>query len=238
MRAFREIAKRIPFVHVVYRTLRKLKPKSTQDVFTDIYRGNCWGGQYSVSGLGSDSHQTRVITSELPRLIDDFNIATMLDIPCGDFYWMNSVNLKGIPYIGADIVTDLIHKNRERYKKDTVRFQSLNLIRDKLPKVDLVVCRDCLVHFSFEDIFLALHNICESQSVFLLTTTFTDRKDNNDIVTGQWRALNLEVAPFMFPKPLRIINEECTVGNGRYYDKSIALWRTGDVRESLTKRCI
>lgn len=245
IRVLREIAKRIPFVSFVYHTLRnlpnwystrKLKLKNTDEVFTEIFRGNCWGGKSSASGTGSDNHQTRIITSELPRLIDDFNITTMLDIPCGDFYWMKTVNLKGVHYIGADIVKDLIHKNKEKYEKDNISFQRLDLIRSKLPSVDLIFCRDCLVHFSFEDIFFALQNICESQSGFLITTTFTDRKDNQDIATGQWRVLNLEVAPFMLPKPLRIINEECTESNGRYKDKSLALWRINDIRDNLTKR--
>lgn len=245
MRALKELAKRMPGVPFVYDVLRnvyrilrnkynvyKLKLKSTEDVFTDFYRRNKWGGQVSVSGTGSDNYQTRLITRELPILLNDFNISTMLDIPCGDFYWMNSVNLKGIDYIGADIVRDLIQSNREKYKRDNVCFKNLNLIRDKMPRVDLVFCRDCLVHFSFDDIFLALHNICDSQSELLLTTTFTDRKDNYDIVTGQWRVINLEVAPFMFPKPLKIINEECTERNGIYKDKSLALWRIRDIRES------
>jgi hypothetical protein len=242
MRTLKEIARKIPGIPFVYHILYnkyvgfQLKLMGTEDIFTDIYRRNKWGAKDSVSGPGSDSHQTRVIARELLVLFNEFNISTMLDIPCGDFHWMKSVDLKGINYTGADIVKDLIQRNRERYERDSIRFQSLNLIRDNLPKVDLIFCRDCLVHFSFEDIFRALHNICESQSEFLLTTTFTDRKDNHDIVTGQWRVLNLEVAPFMLPNPLRTINEECTQGNGLYKDKSLDLWRTGDIRESLTKR--
>jgi len=241
MRILKQIAKKIPGIPFVYHILHnkyiafQLKSKGTEDVFTDIYQRNKWGGKYSVSGPGSDGHQTRVIACELPALLNEFNISTMLDIPCGDFHWMKSVDLKDINYTGADIVKDLIQGNRESYGRNSIHFQSLNLIKDKLPKVDLVFCRDCLVHFSFKDIFGALHNICDSHSEFLLTTTFTDRKDNHDIVTGQWHGLNLEVAPFMLPKPLRIINEECTEGNGRYKDKSLALWRTIDIRESLTK---
>lgn len=240
MGALREVAKRIPGVPFVHRALwnkyatLKLKLKSTESVFTDIYRTNVWGGQFSVSGTGSDSYQTRIVTSNLPILLGDLNVSTMLDIPCGDFYWMKSVNLKGVNYIGADIVKDLIQSNREKYAADNICFQNLNLLRDKLPKVGLVFCRDCLVHFSFKDILLALRNICESQSEYLLTTTFTDRKDNYDIVTGQWRSLNLQIAPFLLSKPLRIINEECSEGDGIYGDKSLALWKIEDIRESLT----
>jgi len=220
----------------VYRALRKLKSKSTEDVFTEIYRSNAWGGKDSVSGTGSDVHQTRIITSGLQSLLIDLNISTTLDIPCGDFHWMKSVDLNGIDYTGADIVKELIQKNREEYARDGVRFQHLNLIKDKLPKVDLVFCRDCLGHFSFADIFLALDNVCNSQSKYFLTTTFTDRKENHDIVTGQWRVLNLELVPFVLHKPFKIINEGCMEGDGAYKDKSLGLWRIADIRESLTRR--
>lgn len=242
MGTLREIAKKMPVIPFVYRALRnryvryQLKSKSTEDVFTEIHRNNAWGGKDSVSGSGSDVHQTKIISSKLPALFNDLNICTMLDIPCGDFNWMKSVDLNSIDYTGADVVKELIQKNRERYARDSVRFQYLNLINGKLPKVDLVFCRDCLVHFCFADIFLALEKVCNSQSEYFLTTTFTGRKDNRDIVTGQWRVLNLELAPFLLPKPLQIINEGCTEGDGAFEDKALGLWKIADIRESLTRR--
>lgn len=240
MATLREIAKKIPALHFVRRALRnhQLKSKSIEDIFTKICRSNAWGGEESVSGAGSGARQTSIIIRDLPTVFNDFNISTMLDIPCGDFHWMKSVDLSShnIAYTGADIVKELIHKNREKYAREGVQFQCLNLIEDRLPKADLVFCRDCLTHFSFKDIFDALRNICDSQSEYLLTTTFTDRTENRDILTGQWRVLNLQVAPFLLPAPLKIINEEYSERNGIYRDKSLALWRIEDIRESLTRR--
>ena len=201
---------------------REIEDQSER-VFTEIYRLNHWGGKDSVSGPGSDLHQTRIITKELSTLFHDFNITTMLDIPCGDFYWMKNVDLSNIDYTGADIVKELIKRNREEYETGRVRFQSLNLVKDTLPRVDLVLCRDCLVHFSFADIFLALENACNSQSAYILTTTFPGRRDNHDIITGQWRTLNLERRPFMFPRPLRMVNEGRTANDGAYKDKSLVV---------------
>lgn len=242
MGTLKEIAKKIPVIPFVGRALRdryvryQLKSKSTEDTFTDIYRNKGFGGKDSVSGPGSDVHQTKVITIELPTLFKALNISTMLDIPCGDFHWMKSVDLNNIDYTGADIVKELIQKNSAKYARDGVRFQYLNLIKDRLPKVDLIFCRDCLVHFSFADIGLALDNVCNSQSDYFLTTTFTGRKDNHDIVTGQWRAINLELNPFGLPKPLKIIHEGCTENDGAYGDKALGLWRIADIRESLTNK--
>ena len=239
----KEIAKKIPILRFLYRALHdgyvryQLKLKSTEDIFTAIYRSNKWRGKDSVSGPGSDTNQTRIIVQELPNLFADFNISTMLDIPCGDFHWMKDIDLNSINYTGADIVESLIHENSEKYTNERRRFQHLNLIKDNLPKVDLVFCRDCLVHFSFVDVFLAFNNICNSQSEYLLTTTFTKRQDNGDIATGHWRVLNLQIAPFALPSPLRIIHEMCTECNDAYEDKALGLWRIADIRESLTRCC-
>lgn len=236
------IARKAPVLSFVYAALRKayiryqLKSKTAREIFTTIYEGNAWGGKESVSGRGSDVDQTRIITKELSSLFDACNISTVLDIPCGDFFWMKNVDLRNVDYTGADIVEELTRKNTETYGRDGIRFRCMNLIEDKLPKVDLILCRDCLVHLSFADIFLALGNVCSSQSEFFLTTTHTGRKENKDILTGQWRPLNLEIAPFMLPKPLELVIEDCPAGDGAYQDKALGLWRISNIRECLSER--
>jgi SAM-dependent methyltransferase len=242
MRKIKEIAKQIPGVPFVYRVLRdwyvshRLKSKSMEDVFTDIYKKNGFRGEDSISGPGSDLQQTGIIVTELLALFDAFDISTMLDIPCGDFHWMKKVDLNKTDYTGGDIVEELIQGNTARYGRDGIRFKHLNLINDKLPKVDLVFCRDCLVHFSFADIALALDNVCNSDSKYFLTTTFVGKNTNLDINTGSWRPINLEIFPFGFPKPLKLIKEGCTENEGAYVDKSLGLWRIADIRACLPSR--
>lgn len=252
MQALKQLAKRIPGVRYLYHSGRRLirylyrsarrlyvrctlRYKGTEDIFTDFALKNTWGGKDSISGRGSDAAQTRVIIEKLPVLFRDLGISTILDIPCGDFHWMNKVSLNGVDYIGADIVHDLIQGNKEKYESKDARFLHLNLIDDELPRADLILCRDCLVHLSFKDIFLALRNISRSKSEYLLTTTFPSRKENRDILTGEWRPLNLEIPPFDFPEPLRTINEGCTEGDGAYSDKSLGLWRIEEIEKDLYK---
>ncbi len=207
--------------------------KTTEHIFTEIYEKNVWHEDETPSGTGSALQQTRKIIKELPALLIDLNISTMLDIPCGDFHWMKTIDLNGIGYTGADIVKEIIEKNNKTHGGDKIHFQNLNLISDKLPEVDMVFCRDCLVHLSFADVTLALQNIIRSQSLYLLTTTFTQQTGNADIETGLWRPLNLELPPLSFPPPLKVINEDCTEGGGAYADKSLGLWRIADLRERL-----
>ncbi|MEK0337143.1 MAG: methyltransferase domain-containing protein, partial [Nitrosopumilus sp.] len=211
-----------------------------ESTFTEIYHTNYWGGRDSVSGRGSNAFQTRVVVNELLELLRVYDVQTLLDAACGDFNWMKHVNLKDIKYCGIDIVASIIESNKTQYAKEGISFQHMNLLEDELPKVDLVLCRDCLPHFSFYDIFVTLKNICRSDSKYLLTTTFPTRKTNKDILIGDWRTLNLEVAPFFLPKPLVLINEKCTENNLKYGDKSLGLWRIEDISKLVgfvTKGC-
>lgn len=212
---------------------RKLKDEGKvldiQKTFTTIFQSNHWTGEVSVSGLGSDDIQTAAIRSQLPMLINKYNVKTLLDLPCGDFNWLSRTDLRIESYIGGDIVPDIIDANNIAYKTPTRNFRLINIITDPLPAADLIFCRDCLVHFSNEDIIKSVSNIKRSGIPYLLTTTFTECKENTDIVTGDWRLLNLTLPPFNLPKPIEIINEECTEGNGTYRDKSLGLWRTEDI---------
>jgi hypothetical protein len=207
-------------------------PIDTAAVFTRIYQGNLWGGRESVSGPGSDLVQTEQIRLALPGFLARRGVGRMLDIPCGDFNWMQHVDLDGVAYIGADVVSELVERNR-RFEAPGRSFAHLDLTKDPLPAVDLVFCRDCLVHLSFADIQAALENVAASDASYLLTTTFLDHEENRDISTGDWRPLNLCKPPFNLPAPLEVLSEACSQHNGRYRDKSLGLWRVADVRQAV-----
>lgn len=197
---------------------------SIKDTFQNIYRTNHWSGQDSISGDGASTTQTQQIQAELPLLLQRLQISTFLDLPCGDFSWMQFVDLSSVSYIGADIVPEIIHQNQEKYGQLNRRFMSLDITQDDLISADLLFCRDCLVHFSFADIQRTIINIKRNRVNYLLTTTFPNCELNEDIITGDWRLLNFTLPPFNFPPPLYLINEQCSEGNGEFQDKSLGLW--------------
>jgi hypothetical protein len=196
-----------------------------QQVFTEAYLNNHFQGRESISGPGSNLVQTQTIQQQLPLIIQALGIKTLLDAPCGDYYWMQNVQLDGLDlYIGADIVNELVDINQSKYGNSKRQFLSRDITIDDLPKVDLILCRDCLVHLPFQAIFAALENFKRSGAKYLLTTTFMDRFENYDISSGLWRPINLEISPFCLPSPMQIINEQCTEDDGQYSDKSLGLW--------------
>jgi hypothetical protein len=114
--------------------------------------------------------ETAAVREALPGLLRDLKVRSMLDAPCGDFNWMRSINLDLDLYVGGDIVPEIIADVRAKDGAPGREFAVLDLIADNLPKVDLILCRDCLVHLSMANIRRALDNFRRSGSTWLLTT--------------------------------------------------------------------
>ncbi|WP_225769243.1 class I SAM-dependent methyltransferase [Inquilinus sp. Marseille-Q2685] len=200
------------------------------DTFDYIWRNNVWGAEESRSGLGSGLDGTARLRQAIPALLRELGATSLLDLPCGDFGWMSRTDLDGISYTGGDIVADLVAKNIVRYgETGRRRFLRLDLTRDLLPKADVVLCRDCLVHLSAESIAAAFANLRRSGSTWLLTTTFLELQGNRAIADGDWRPLNLQRPPFGLPAPHRVIVEGCTEEGGAYRDKALGLWRIAEL---------
>ena len=197
--------------------------KELEQTFTTIYSTRAWHSKESISGNGSELVQTKQIIEELPFLFKKYNIQSVLDIPCGDYNWMQHVDKTDIKYIGADIVEELINSNTAKYPD--VNFMHLDLTKSELPTVDLILARDVFVHMTYETIVSALENIIKSGAKYLLTTSFTGLNLNTDLPqNGDWRCLNLLAAPFRF-KPVYLINEDCTEGVGNQHnDKCLILF--------------
>ena len=127
-----------------------------------------------------------------------------------------------------DIVPDLIEALRSACRaRRNLRATIISPIsrHDPLPRCDGVLCRDCLVHFSFANIARAVENFRRSGARYLITTTFPDWQVNRDCEDGDWRALNFERAPFSWGAPVELINENCTEAGGGWRDKSLGVWR-------------
>lgn len=207
-----------------YRRVRRagrdlgLRARGPGAVFTEVYQKNLWGDPESVSGRGSTLARTEVIRLALPGLLAGVGARSLLDAPCGDFNWMCRVDLGGVEYVGADVVPELIERNRRLHAGPGRSFVVADVSRDRLPRADVVLCRDCFIHLSFSDIRAALANFKRSGSDFLLATTHDFVAGNEDIRTGGWRSVNLMLPPFNLPRPRQLIVEDAELG------KCLGLW--------------
>jgi len=190
-------------------------------------------GEESLAGSGCSLKSTAELRRRLPLLFSFLDINSLLDARCGDFNWQRHLDLRLEKYFGIDIVPSLIEQNRQLYENRRREFMVADVRHDFLPEAELILCRDLLVHLSFDDIFSALRNFCGSGAKYLLTTTFPDKQTNTDIKTGGWRTLNLQTAPFNFPAPFKLINERCLENGGQFADKSLGLWLISDLSKLI-----
>lgn len=194
----------------------------TKNMFTQIYAHNLWNNEESLSGGGSTLNRTAKIRSGLRELVADLGIESICDAGCGDYNWMKTVDLGNTEYIGVDIVGDMIGTNKKNYEFGRVSFRELDIIRDELPGVDLILCREVLFHLSFKDVCAAIGNFRRSGSTYLLATHFPYIPENIDVPTGRCRAIHFQKPPLNFPPPIRTIEEDVS-------DHCLALWKIEDI---------
>jgi hypothetical protein len=176
-----------------------------KEIFEDIVKHNRW--KKHPCGPGSTFGYTENLRLNLGKFLEKHNITSMIDAPCGDYSWMSVTDLPSIQeYVGGDIVEFLIKANQEKYPNH--KFKQIDLTQDILPNVDLLFCRDCLLHLSFEDIDKVFKNISRSNIKYvLLSNWYEDAENNRDIQTGEARYLNFLESPFNFTQPIDSITD-------------------------------
>jgi hypothetical protein len=137
-----------------------------------------------------------------------------------------------INYIGGDIVLPLIEAHQSRFKDAQTNFIHIDLTKDELPKADLMICRDCFFHLSYQDTKLVLQNFINSRSQYLLTTPYINLKDfnNRDIKTGDFRLIDLFSEPYNFDRAV-LYRIDDTIPNEK--PREMCLWSRTQILKVL-----
>lgn len=217
--------------------LFSLKP---EERFNYIFNNNFWSSPESVSGVGSELNNTRNIRREIKKLIIDYNINNILDAPCGDFNWIKHILNENIDYIGGDIVKNLIEINNTKYKKQNIKFINLDIISNKLPDSDIMICRDCLIHFSFKNIEKFLNNFCNSRIKYILLTNYKlsngEKIINHDIEDGDYRIIDLSNEPFNLPEPIKVFLDKDEEHRNSNLSCYLNLYSNEQIKKSLNNK--
>jgi SAM-dependent methyltransferase len=217
-----------------------------RDNLRAVFETKTWAGKEGKdprSGPGSDLESTARLRAALPGVFKRFKVKTFVDAPCGDWFWMQHVNLKGIKYIGGDISKDLLDDVAKEFTKPGVRFMHLDITSDPLPDSDMLMCRDCLFHLKFWLKWKFFENFAASKTKYLMMTMHHVPENQMVMANGGFRRFNPMMAPFNFPAPLEIITETAdtlsddilraeTVNDHR----SLGIWSHAQVVEVLAKR--
>jgi SAM-dependent methyltransferase len=166
--------------------VRHVLPGSLSERFSQIYEHRAWLNDRpsgSLSGLGSELENTRLIRRELPKVLLSLGCQRMLDLGCGDFTWIKDIRLPCI-YIGVDIVPDLIDANRAVHSSAARTFELLDATCDPLPAADTILCREVLFHRPLADVWRVVENVRASGASFSIATNDNALLLNADILSG------------------------------------------------------
>jgi hypothetical protein len=176
----------------------------TEKIFTDIIQQHRWLDH--ICGTGSTMTNTENVRKYLPEVMAKLGCISLLDAPCGDYSWMSQVKWpEGFQYIGADIVAPMIDRLKTQWPDRD--FRHINIITDPLPKMDVMLCRDCLIHLPWADIRRVIQNVVDSGIGYLAATSYL-HGEQNDISMGGCHHINLRANPACFPDPLYAILDQ------------------------------
>jgi hypothetical protein len=195
-------------------------------IFGRIYSAGGWvhsSAQESRSGLGSSMVATSGLFEEIHNAMRKFECRSLVDVGCGDWNWMSRENIL-VDYTGIDVVPSVIGNNA-KHSRDNIRFLVCDVVKERPPEADMVLCREVLFHLSFADIKRALVNLAKCGK-YICATTDTVSWFNSDIWTGGYRTLNLFRPPFRLPRPVFMIDDSI-VAAGRF----LAIWKSEDIPE-------
>jgi len=196
----------------------------TESRFTHIYETNSWNSIESRSGPGSEISHNTILLEKLKRFVSENGVRTILDLGCGDFNWMQLFDFSLIDnYLGIDIVAEEIEMNSKLFANEKIQFVHGNILNYQLPKVDLVISKDVLVHLDYAQAIAVLSNIKQSGSTYFGSTTFVG-VENKDIDTGRWRPIDLTASPFNLGKPMTLY-ENIEEYKTEWINKGFGIWK-------------
>jgi hypothetical protein len=200
---------------------RRIRARSAEDVFTEIYANNLWGGDKGTycSGPGSrDSWIVGPYVECMGRELRQLGGAiTAVDLGCGDYAIGSQLAPSCDRYIGVDVVQDLVAHNNREFANDSISFRHLDIVEDELPDADVCFVRQVLQHLSNDQIGKLLPKLMKYSRCFvtehhpparLLTQPNLNKPHGADTRLNLGSGVFLEAAPFSIdPHRLHLILE-------------------------------
>ena len=185
------------------------KPWPTEKAMTQIYDLNLWGKDTSKFYSGFGSHNPEIVTPYIEvvkEFLTSFDKQIIIcDLGCGDFNIGKQLVEFTKKYIAIDIVPDLINHNKEKFQRENLEFQCLDIAKDELPKGDCALVRQVLQHLSNAEVQIIVAKLSKYHYIILTEHLPNGEfEPNKDIISGQGirikkqSGIDLLKAPFNF----------------------------------------
>lgn len=165
-----------------------------RDRFEEIYATNEWE---HGSGEGSLPEHNAGYIRFVENFIRTHNIASVVDLGCGDWQFSRNIDWNGAHYHGLDIVPAVIAANIDHFSAPGIEFHLYDGDVRNLPAGELLIVKDVLQHWSNAAIAALVPELGRYRHV-LITNCVNPQGDtvNTDIRDGEFRFLDLRLEPF------------------------------------------
>lgn len=196
--------------------------------FENIYNRRVWGRHgNTLSGRGSSNAFTNNDSKFISKIISDKKIKSIVDV-CGDFAWQHKFleKYKG-RYLGVDVCKFCLNIIPNSIKSTNITFQQLDICHDNIPRSDLFICRDVLIHLDHDDILKFFHLLKKSKTKWLIVTSFN--LPNQHLKSKHENACkhNLSLEPYNLNFEYQFYGNKETVG---YEKKYLGLTSVSDIQ--------
>jgi hypothetical protein len=195
------------------KSARRDERMTAEEVFTDIYSNNRWGGLPGSFCSGSGSHEVSIVSPYIVRVRSELDLlgATsmrVVDLGCGDFSVGRQLASACGHYMGVDIVKPLIDYNLKTYSTPRITFRHANMIADELPDGDVCIVRQVLQHLSNGEILAVLPKLFKYRWCLItehhpspgrLIQANADKPHGGDIRVTRGSGVFLDQPPFSVP---------------------------------------
>jgi hypothetical protein len=190
--------------------------KTTEEVFTEIYQRNKWGGSRGEFHSGSGSADKRVVAAYVAVISEwasreKFHGLTFVDLGCGDFRVGSQLRPLACRYVGVDIVDSLVRHNQATYADAATEFVRLNIVTDELPDGDVCFVRQVFQHLANHQIAGVIQKLHKYRWAFITEHYPTDNariRPNLDKVQGEDIRLYKNSGVYLSEHPFSLPPEE------------------------------
>jgi Methyltransferase domain len=195
------------------RLARRNRRMTTEEVFTDIYSNNRWGGPSGTFCSGDGSHENSIVSPYVAKISAELGrigaeTMTVVDLGCGDYSVGRQLSPACGRYIGVDIVKPLVAHNQAAFGSATVSFRHTNVVEDALPDGDICFVRQVLQHLSNDQITAVLPKLNKFRWCFItehhpspdrLRRPNEDKPHGDNIRISRGSGVFLDESPFSIP---------------------------------------
>jgi SAM-dependent methyltransferase len=207
---------------ILAQSQRKTAAMTTEQVFTDIYLHNRWGGQAGAFSSGTGSWDDSIVAPYVAAVrqwlteqgAESF---TVVDLGCGDFNVGRQLADLCQHFIGVDIVEPVVQYNSRTFGSDRIEFRHLDMVNASLPDGQVCFLRQVLQHLSNDQILKILPKLGKYRWTLItehqpspgrVREPNMDKPHGGDIRLYRESGIFLDQPPFSVPRErLRLLLE-------------------------------